>query len=57
MQRGPLQDTKDVIIKIPKVKDKERLLKVARKKEVTRWLSDRKGVWEDGQRGEGIKKY
>ena len=34
MQRGPLQDTKDVIIKMSKVKDKERILKAEREKHV-----------------------
>ena len=36
-----------IIIKVPKVKDKERILKTAREKErVTRWLPDGKGVGE-----------
>ena len=47
-----------IIIKVPKVKDKERILKTAREKErVTRWLPDRKEEGENGWRGEGIKKY
>ena len=42
--------------KMPKVKDKERILKTAREKKfVTRWLPDERGVRENGCRGEGIK--
>ena len=38
-----------IIIKRPKVKDKERLLKAAREKKlVTKWLSDGRGVWGNG---------
>ena len=47
-----------IIIKRPKVKDKERILKAARaKKLVTRWLPVGMGVGETGSRGEGTKKY
>ena len=47
-----------IIIKVPKVKDKERILKTAREKErVTRWLPDRREEGENEWRGEGIKKY
>ena len=38
-----------IIIKRPKVKDKERLLKAAREKKlVTRWLPDGRGKRENG---------
>ena len=38
-----------IIIKRPKVKDKEILLKAAKKKKLdTRWLPDRKGEGESG---------
>ena len=46
-----------IIIKRPKVKDKERLLKAAREKKLTtRRLPDGRGVWGNGRRGEGTKK-
>ena len=37
-----------IIIKMPKVKDKERLLKAREKKLVTRRLPDRRGEGENG---------
>ena len=46
-----------IIIKRPKVKDKEWLIKAREKKLVTRWLSDGGGEAENEWRGEGIKKY
>ena len=63
-QRLPIMmDTKTptprhIIIKRPKVKDKERLLKASREKQlVTRQLPDWMREGENGRRGEGIKKY
>ena len=46
-----------IIIRRPKVKDKERLLKAREKKLVTGRLPDERGEGENGRRGEGIKKY
>ena len=47
-----------IIIKRPKVKDKERILKAARaKKLVTRWLPVGRGQGENECKREGIKKY
>ena len=38
-----------IIIKMPNVLDKERILKAARKKKlVTRWLADGREVWGNG---------
>ena len=44
-----------IIIRRPKVKDKERLLKAREKKLVIRKLPDERGEEENGYRGEGIK--
>ena len=50
--------SRHIIIKRPKVKDEERLLKAAREKKlVTRGLPDGRGDGENWWRGEGIKKY
>ena len=46
-----------IIIKRPKVKDKEGLFKAKKNKLVTRRLPDGKGVWRNGWRGEGFKKH
>ena len=47
-----------IIIKMPMVKGKERLLKSAKEKKlVTRWLPDGRGAGKNGCRGQGIKKY
>ena len=38
-----------IMIKMPKVKDKERILKAAREKKIlTRWLPDKRGEGENG---------
>ena len=46
-----------IIIKRPKFKDEERLLKERDKKLVTRRLAGGRGEGENRLRGEGIKKY
>ena len=46
-----------IIIKMPKFKDEERLLKERDKKLVTRRLAGGRGEGENRLRGEGIKKY
>ena len=38
-----------IMIKMPKVKDKDRILKAAREKKIlTRWLPDKRGEGENG---------
>ena len=50
--------SKHIIIKMPKIKGKERLLKASREKQlVTRQLPDWMREGKNGRRGEGIKKY
>ena len=46
-----------IIIKRPKVKDKEKLLKTREKKLDTRRLPDGREEGENGKRDEGITKY